>query len=1050
MPVYDVKTGEAVEYETGEALNNSVRAGTHRPRKGSRVRIYKPDDPYKVYSVPAENLDGAMSDGYVMETITQRGLSDAVKDNRGMIGSLKVAGYEFANSLLFSAPEIIYRNTADPKDVAIAGAIREDHPGASITGQILGTVGNVAGLAKTGALKMSEQVAKNLTNRIIAAAPKGAVSQSQASSVAGKMISSMANSSVKGARVVARNAIQGSIEGGMDMTIPALTEGLFGDWNEAGEAMMVGMGFGGVIGGGVRTFGDLLGATKNLGGKSKKFLTTPGKAGEGNQMQEAALKQLSSTTNTNIDMLRDTLGSPEKIRNASKFSNLYDEMSNMKRLEKEKLVVADDAYIKADSDLDYKFRTKADEMRDAAKAPSQPMADRIEQDAGELKSFLHLKSVEADEMLVREAAGPVIPRGVMVKNIDSAIEHMKKSAVGVTDTGAVRRLEALRENIVEVVPEFMDGQTARGYLRSIRNDISWNRNLADFDENYNMALKAVTQDFSKAIKGQAPGYAAIMEEMAPKADFLSRNRQIFDSPQARTSMARRFAKDPKKYTDGDLYAMRQMDEFFSHTRAMDGMEDVELLYRDMAKDQTSAVLFGKALRGANLQKGSKAIDKLKEQAFPEDYATRTLAKEELDRVKTSQIDMDAILSGDDIEKRMRRFTSDDKNIRLNRAMKALTEANDSPEFLDKMKYSLIKDGFDAARTQGSRSTVLHSIIGSGFGSTLLGMPGVGAIAGAITGAGLDRFGGKLIGQLIDDNPTANMIRSLLVAEDQLAKQAIKFGQIPKNIQKFVLMKPAERASNRRKINAVLNKLMIQIIAENKTETSITKEERQMVEKDGAIFEKKIRIKAWKSVGTMLARLSDPAQMQAKMETAMAGMAEGGAPNIAMKMGEKMIQGVEYLQGEIPKSPMPPSPFYDDTWEPSDFALREFEEKLLVVFDPMVVFDALEAGVLTKNYTNSLKAVYPAMHQSIQKKTFEAVTEGDLNLEYSDKVSIGYILDMPLDPSATIESYAYYQRGTTDEDVEQETPIGEEEKAFAPNMKTPDTYSMRSRSSQISS
>lgn len=151
----------------------------------------------------------------------------------------------------------------------------------------------------------------------------------------------------------------------------------------------------------------------------------------------------------------------------------------------------------------------------------------------------------------------------------------------------------------------------------------------------------------------------------------------------------------------------------------------------------------------------------------------------------------------------------------------------------------------------------------------------------------------------------------------------------------------------------------------------------------------------------------------------------GAPIVGSAFGGKIAQVVAYLDSITPKPPAPNNPFAPQyEWEPSDYEVEVFEQKVSVVSDPFVVLDELQDGTLTVNHMEALKTVYPVIHAAIQARVHQAATENPEPLKYQDRVKLSYLMDAPMDPSMEKSSLAIFQRIFAGEARDEEGQVAE--------------------------
>lgn len=157
-------------------------------------------------------------------------------------------------------------------------------------------------------------------------------------------------------------------------------------------------------------------------------------------------------------------------------------------------------------------------------------------------------------------------------------------------------------------------------------------------------------------------------------------------------------------------------------------------------------------------------------------------------------------------------------------------------------------------------------------------------------------------------------------------------------------------------------------------------------------------------------VQDPQMMLDRIAEVTEPIIEGGAPQTGSALSARMAQVAQYIDAIMPKPPRPNSPFAPQIeWEPSDYEMAAFDQKLSVIMDPFVVLDELEAGTLTRNHMESLKTIYPVIHAAMQAKVQEAVVNGAEPVPYKERVKLSLLMDAPMDPSLEKRAIATFQQ-----------------------------------------
>lgn len=242
--IYNVQTGLPEEL-TLDKIPQALQSGTHAFKKGTRVDVLDPNG--ESYSLDVAELNDAVANGWKLESDDDKAIRQAVKDNEGFIGGLKVGVAQAVDEALLGIPETIYDETADPLDVAKKDAIKKSHSTFNALG---GTAGFLSSFANP--TTAAGRIALPTTQLIKGATKVGGLVEKEVAGAVGKTL---------GEGVIAKAApkIAGSTVEGVAFTAPiAITEGMLGDPDKAAETLLAGGLFGGVLGGAVEATKPLL------------------------------------------------------------------------------------------------------------------------------------------------------------------------------------------------------------------------------------------------------------------------------------------------------------------------------------------------------------------------------------------------------------------------------------------------------------------------------------------------------------------------------------------------------------------------------------------------------------------------------------------------------------------------------------------------------------------------------------------------------------------------------------------------------------------------
>jgi hypothetical protein len=133
----------------------------------------------------------------------------------------------------------------------------------------------------------------------------------------------------------------------------------------------------------------------------------------------------------------------------------------------------------------------------------------------------------------------------------------------------------------------------------------------------------------------------------------------------------------------------------------------------------------------------------------------------------------------------------------------------------------------------------------------------------------------------------------------------------------------------------------------------------------------------------------------------AGMANGIEKLQAVK--------VEFLASKIPRNPTPPHlQLGPDTWEPSHAQMSQYARIQEVTEFPEKAAERLGEGTATPDDIETLKTVYPAHYDDIRQQCFEHAATLQTTMPYQKRLSLGILLDVPVDPALTQQALSVYQ------------------------------------------
>jgi len=1041
MPVINAKTGETAIFESDDDLNQAISSGTFVYKDEADIHVYRVGQPSQVFTMPVGNIMDAHSLGYAIESPVKREIREYIEINSDILGIAKTAAGEFANSLLFTVPEIVMKNTSDPMEWAKIQGLREENTVGALGGDVVGTIasmfipGGPVGVTGRVFTKVASQAGiKLLAKRMMSSVGKG-LSEKMAMKASREILARIGEKT--GGNIIGRGAmgLGKGVGRGMDEMLPAAAaHAYFGDYAKAGESLTMGAVFGGAL--------QLpLGAVKGMGALGKGFTTAGSKkidkiVGEkqpGETIGQASLVKLWSTISSlSKNDIRYTLRNGEAVNNAKDFGLLFNEMGGLRQDILQNQIAKKSSMEVAAKDIKDLKTIRTAETKAMAQGPNEKLAERIESDLVEMREYYKFRSAQADDSLAEMIPDSIISRQGLIDSFNRELKNFEGRS-GAENALIARQLRVIG-NTLGKVPQMMNGLQARRVLSDLRKDVDFEqfgKASADFQE----SIASITEDFSTQLKA-TPGaarYSEIMDIMSSRMDDTNAFEKAMKSRTARLGAAATLSKPLQDMKPIDLSKKEVMDKF------MFAMDDVNPLARSEYKVLSTAQKEGNEyLSDLKKMKDDDFDSKYFTERF-EDYTRKVDQSQEADfSVNTMRPLIGTNPNIPMSESTLKKFSDENTDVALNDAFEAFGEATNNPNIRDELRASVVSDNINNSKVGNARMINL-----GGF---------TGGWAFAWLGALADVGSGPLL-KYISKQP---MIKSMFNAENKMAKVANAVDDMP-NRGWFAKGKAGAAASMKYSKNAAMksaasatNSVLNDTSPEEKEALGITT--RKATENN--VTDREFSLGIWKTLHSQYTAMEENPQLLVdRLEIATEEMAQG-SPELAEAMGGQIAQAINYLSNEMPRSSVPDSPYVEkgQEWEPSDLDLDIFQQKVVAIQEPLTVIDSLYAGEATRDMVNALAAVYPSILEMIQTKLAETMAENPDALDYSRRLQAGYLLDMVIDPSASPKSLMYYQ-GTFAPAPEERGPGGPSGggggKPFAPKLNPKSSAAVMTTSTRLS-
>lgn len=150
-----------------------------------------------------------------------------------------------------------------------------------------------------------------------------------------------------------------------------------------------------------------------------------------------------------------------------------------------------------------------------------------------------------------------------------------------------------------------------------------------------------------------------------------------------------------------------------------------------------------------------------------------------------------------------------------------------------------------------------------------------------------------------------------------------------------------------------------------------------------------------------------------------------AQQVASLLQMKMFNAVDFLNSQLPKPNVPPTPFGgEQKWNPTPQQLAQWNVTKAVTMQPLLVFQRLQDGTFSKPHADAMRKVYPTLFRQLQKAVIQtSAGPKPPVLPYPMRVKLSAVLDVPLDPSLQPQRIAAYQSSFNQEEPSKDSGPG---------------------------
>lgn len=161
-----------------------------------------------------------------------------------------------------------------------------------------------------------------------------------------------------------------------------------------------------------------------------------------------------------------------------------------------------------------------------------------------------------------------------------------------------------------------------------------------------------------------------------------------------------------------------------------------------------------------------------------------------------------------------------------------------------------------------------------------------------------------------------------------------------------------------------------------------------------------RSEAMKKAEQVAANTQEPDAFTARVAERIARVGEQ-APGLAADMQDTAQRAQQFLATKAPQRPVSPLgdiPALRRPWRPSDAEVAKWTSYVRAVESPASVLEDAASGSLTPEAVEALGAVYPELLEDLRARVTAAVAAHPSALDYRQRLSLGQLLGLPLDPS----------------------------------------------------
>lgn len=188
--------------------------------------------------------------------------------------------------------------------------------------------------------------------------------------------------------------------------------------------------------------------------------------------------------------------------------------------------------------------------------------------------------------------------------------------------------------------------------------------------------------------------------------------------------------------------------------------------------------------------------------------------------------------------------------------------------------------------------------------------------------------------------------------------------------------------------------------------------------------------------------ADPLEAQRKVHEQLADLRQH-APMVADRLEVQEIADRQFLYEKAPKDPGGFNRWGQSRWVPTDDQLSNFAAYARAKTDAVGVIERAVSGRLTPQEAEFMRVRRPATFAECQREIANRLPEIQKNATYDQRIRIGILMDVPVDPLCNKASGAFFQQQFAERAANDQKPVDINADAFQQNEPTV-TQSMQGR------